>query len=64
MNKPYVSITQMGDCKICGQHKDLRCGACFDCADQVAGEKISDTTHKLWDSKNPTNVWYYSETGH
>ena len=61
---PYVSIAQIGNCKICGEEKDLRCGACFQCMAQVAGEKVSATTHKLWDSKDPPNIWYYSETGH
>lgn len=64
MNKPYVSIEQIGNCKICLREKDLRCGVCWDCCDQVSGEKISNTTHKLWDSQNPINVWYYDEVGH
>lgn len=28
----YVIMEQMGNCKICGKHKDLRCGVCWDCA--------------------------------
>lgn len=64
IRKPSVSIAHMGNCRICGQHADLRCGVCWDCMGQVVGEKVSETTHKLWDSENPTNVWYYSETGH
>lgn len=63
-SKPYVSIEQWGNCKRCGAHQDLRCGVCFECSDHVRGERISPTTHKLWDADNPQNVWYYSETGH
>jgi hypothetical protein len=61
-NKPYVSIAQIGLCKVCGNEDDLRFGACFDCSDFVAGERISQTTHRLWDSRNPTNEWFASET--
>ncbi len=59
----YVSIVNIGDCRICGSHEDLRCGVCFNCMSQVSGERISPTTHRLWDSKNPRNEWFYSETG-
>ena len=62
--KPYVSIAQMGDCRICGQYADLRCGACWDCMGRVSEEKVSETTHRLWDSENPRNEWFYSESGH
>ena len=62
MSDVYVSIAQWGNCKVCGQHKDLRYGSCFHCSDQVMGEQVSETTHKLWDSENPTNVWYASST--
>lgn len=64
MSKPYVSIAQMGNCRICQRHEDLRCGVCFDCQGQVCGEKVNETTHKLWDRDRPENVRYYSETGH
>ena len=60
----YVSIAQVADCRICGVRQDLRMGVCFTCADQVAGEKISATTHRLWDSRNPRNEWFYDERGH
>lgn len=62
--RTYVVIEQVGDCRICGQRKDLRCGVCFQCSDQVRGERISPTTHRLWDSANPRNEWFYSEIGH
>lgn len=64
VGKPYVSIARMGSCRICGVHQDLRVGVCFRCSDKVTGEKVSDTTHKMWERSNPTNVWYYSTTGH
>ncbi len=63
-DEPYVIFEQIGNCKICQSLTDLRMGVCFDHAGQVDGEQISETTHKLWDVKNPKNVWYYSETGH
>jgi hypothetical protein len=24
---------------------------------------VSAVTHRLWDSRNPANVWFYSEDG-
>jgi hypothetical protein len=24
---------------------------------------MSETTHRLWDSRNPSNEWFASETG-
>lgn len=59
----YVAIAQIGECRICRERHDLRCGVCFDCASHVAGEKVSAVTHRLWDSRNPANVWFYSEDG-
>jgi hypothetical protein len=52
----YVSFAQIDNCKVCGSHKDLRMGACFDCADFVQGREISGG-HELWDSRNPSNKW-------
>ena len=60
----YVSIAQMGACKVCGQQQDLRAGACFRCMAQVSGERVSPTTHRLWETANPRNEWYYVEGGH
>lgn len=56
----YIAFEKMGDCMICGERKDLRCGACFQCSSQIAGEKIKGG-HRLWDSKNPDNTWYVGE---
>jgi len=61
--KPYVSIAQMGNCMICGEHQDLRCGACFDCSDKVSGELVRPGVHKLWETNNPLNEWFYYEDG-
>jgi len=61
MTDVYVSIAQIGNCKVCSKEDDLRFGVCFDCCDYVHGEQISPTTHKLWDSRNPTNVWFATE---
>lgn len=64
MRKPvYVALAKIGNCKVCGKEDDLRFGSCFDCADFVAGEQISPTTHRLWNSRNPSNEWFASETG-
>lgn len=60
---PYVSIAKWGNCKVCAVHQDLRFGVCFHCSDKVCGEKVSDVTHRLWETKNPSNVWFCSEKG-
>ena len=52
----YVSMAQMGDCKVCKQHKDLRCGTCFDCCKYVTGKPITGG-HELWEIDNPRNRW-------
>lgn len=62
MSSVYVIKNHFGDCRICGKHKDLRCGACFNCAKRVNGEKFGTDAnglevHKLWDQDNPTNSW-------
>ena len=61
--RPYIVMNNWGNCKVCGKHDDLRCGTCFTCAEFVDGERISRTTHRLWDRRNPQNTWFYSETG-
>lgn len=53
--------TTVAVCCICKEQHDLRFGVCFRCSDQVAGELIADgpagrRTHRLWDSRNPTNT--------
>ena len=53
----YVAIAQWGDCKVCGQHKDLRAGACFHCSGKVDGEPIRGG-HRLWERDNPSNTWF------
>ena len=53
----YVSREQMGECMLCHEHKDLRCGACFQCADNVSGKKIKGG-HRLWQTDKPDNMWY------
>lgn len=60
---PYVSIARWGNCKVCMVHQDLRFGTCFHCSIKVDGERVSDTTHKLWERANPSNFWFCSETG-
>ena len=39
-------------CNVCHQAKDLRYGACFDCADFVQTDDLT-----AWDVRNPTNRW-------
>lgn len=56
-NDVYVSMVQMGDCKVCGEYQDLRMGACFGCSEFVDGKKIDLITHELWDSRSPENKW-------
>lgn len=54
----YVAVAQHGRCHVCHRIDDLRFGVCFDCSDHVAGEQITPTLHRLWDKRNPENVWY------
>lgn len=57
-NPPYVVRDQFGDCMVCGEYHDLRCGACFDCADKVDGEFFPDKGyHELWVRDNPKIRW-------
>jgi hypothetical protein len=64
LDKVYVSMAQMGDCRVCGRHEDLRLGACFDCSDKVDGRELSPGTHELWEIDNPDNRWIAAERGH
>jgi len=52
----YVSMAEIGICKICGTSKDLRYGACFLCSEKVSGKKEKDG-HLLWETANPRNSW-------
>jgi hypothetical protein len=59
----YIAMACFGDCKVCGKHADLRCGACFDCSGKVAGRVVSrgaDGTevHQLWPTDAPHNRWH------
>ena len=58
----YVSHAQFGDCMVCGEYKDLRCGACFNCSGKVNGEPIKNKKgeiigHRLWAIDNPDKKW-------
>jgi len=58
----YVSHEQYADCMVCGEYKDLRCGACFACCDKVIGEPIKDKYgevkgHWLWAKDKPETRW-------
>ena len=52
----YVSMVEMGHCKVCGAWGDLRCGTCFGCCPKVSGRPI-EGGHELWETENPTNKW-------
>jgi hypothetical protein len=52
----YVSFAQVGKCRVCGERRDLRCGACFACSEFVDGTKIPGG-HELWDRRDPNNRW-------
>lgn len=57
----HVVVSQHGSCKVCGNHRDLRMGACFDCASgNVCGEKIPGG-HRLWQADKPENTWIVRE---
>lgn len=61
-NKPYVVRANIATCNICGEQKDIRCGACFSCSSFVNGAPVRPGVHKLWDRRNPANFWYEYET--
>lgn len=61
MIKTYKVRANIIICKLCGKKKDCRCGTCFDCSQFVAGELVTPGVHRLWDSRNPVNSWYYRE---
>lgn len=60
MTRIYVTGIRTGKCRVCGTCKDLRCGACFDCANKVSGNSLPGG-HYLWETDNPSNDWYYIE---
>lgn len=64
LQRTYVSIEQLGNCKVCLLLADLRVGTCFQCSDKVSGVRVNDTTHRLWETENPRNEWFYCEGGH
>lgn len=58
MSDIYESNTRVGQCRVCGETKDLRCGACFFCAsNKIAGEKVSENVYLLYEISNPDNSW-------
>lgn len=58
----HISLSDWGNCQICGEYQDRRCGACFTCSDVVDGEQLPDGRHRLWDSRNPSNTWMVGES--
>lgn len=61
-DKCYVSHAQIAPCMVCGEKKDLRCGACHQCLSKVDGEPIQNKSgktigHKLFEKGNPDNSW-------
>lgn len=63
LKPPYVAMACFGNCKVCGRYQDLRCGACFACADRVAGKVLTTgadgtVVHRLWSVDNPDIVWH------
>ena len=53
----YVTFARMGDCMVCHERHDLRCGVCFGCQPNVDGEPIKGG-HRLWQRDKPENTWY------
>ncbi len=62
MNKPYIIRNNMGICRVCGRHDDLRCQVCFDCSSKVKGARTT-TGHMLWERSNPRNSWHVNNLG-
>ena len=48
-------------CRVCLKSRDLRLGACFDCADLVSGRQLDNRKHELWETAKPKNRWVWSE---
>lgn len=61
MSDVYVVRNRFGDCKVCGQHDDLRFGVCFDCADFVKCQEVSPDIYKVWDERDPSKFWLYGD---
>ena len=57
-----VIKNNFGDCRLCGEYKDLRMGCCFYCADYVDGKETEEGYHLLWDKDNPSNKWICKNT--
>ena len=57
----YVSLAEIGRCRVCLEEHDLRCGACFDCSSRVSGKRVTSTLHQLWETALPENQWFYDE---
>ena len=59
--KKYVSRAQMGNCMVCGDYKDLRCGVCFHCCEKVSGRELKKggkvVGHELYEIEKPENSW-------
>lgn len=53
----YVSFAKIGNCMVCRNEHDLRCGVCFDCSGKITGKPIKGG-HRLWEISNPLNTWY------
>lgn len=56
----YIAFARMGNCMVCGQRQDLRCGACFTCSPKISGQKIKGG-HRLWETSKPENTWYVGD---
>lgn len=57
MNSEYISRVRLDNCRRCGQLKDLRMGACFDCADHCDGKRLLNGNHIIWAKDNPHKKW-------
>lgn len=58
MSETYYAFEQMGNCRVCGRHEDLRCGSCFSCSPKVSGKRVDGDRHELWETANPQNRWW------
>jgi hypothetical protein len=53
-----IAATKDAACNVCGQPRELRAGACFDCKDKVLTDMI-----EVWEIANPTHRWPYTWRG-
>jgi len=58
----YIAEERTGECRVCHDDRDLRCGVCLDCSEKVGGHPIMDkngaiVAHFLYEKTDLANHW-------